>query len=89
MDQVTGSQLTGEIETDGRTFVECTIEKADLIYRGGDHPMFERCVFGPDVNWRFLGPALTTVQFLQRIANDRGGENFIGRLFAKGVYFAE
>jgi hypothetical protein len=32
---------------------------------------------------------LTTVQFLQRIANDEGGENFIADLFQKGKYFTE
>ena len=89
-EQVSGRSFSGEeVETDGRTFTDCRFDKAVLVYRGGEHPLFERCNFGAEVSWRFLGPALLTVQFLQRIANDDGGENFIGRLFAKGTYFEE
>jgi hypothetical protein len=90
MEQVSGRSFSGEdVETDGRSFTDCRFDSAELVYRGGEHPQFERCTFGPGVRWRFLGPALTTVQFLQRIANDEGGESFIGHLFAKGVYFEE
>ena len=90
MAQVSGRTFDGEeVETDGTSFSDCRFTSARLIYRGGEHPLFERCTFGPDVSWRFLGPALATVQFLQRIAKDEGGETFIGKLFAKGVYFEE
>jgi len=90
MEQVSGRSFSGEdVETDGRSFVDCSFANAALVYRGGEHPLFERCSFGPGVSWRFLGPALATVQLLQRIANDTGGETFIGKLFAKGVYFEE
>jgi hypothetical protein len=41
------------------------------------------------VSWQFLGPALKTIQLLQRIGNDQGGENFIANLFEKGKYFAD
>ena len=77
------------VETDGRTFTNCTFDSAALVYRGGEHPFFDSCTFGADVTWRFLGPALTTIRFLQRIANDEGGENFIANLFEKGKYFAD
>lgn len=89
--EVTDRTFEGQemVETDGRSFKDCAFNSAVLVYRGGDHPAFDNCSFGPDVSWRFLGPALLTVQFLQRIANDPGGENFIGALFKKGVYFAE
>jgi hypothetical protein len=90
MEQVSGRSFSGEdVETDGRSFADCSFESAELVYRGGDHPLFERCTFGTGVRWRFLGPALTTIQLLQRIANEDGGETFIGQLFAKGVYFEE
>ena len=90
MEQVSGRSFSGEdVETDGRSFTDCSFADAALVYRGGEHPLFERCSFGSGVSWRFLGPALATVQLLQRIANDAGGETFIGKLFAKGVYFEE
>jgi len=91
MEDVTGRTFDGQemIETDDKNFTDCIINSAVLVYRGGEHPLFERCAFGNDVSWRFLGPALLTVQFLQRIVNDEGGENFIADLFQKGKYFTE
>jgi hypothetical protein len=91
MENVTGRTFEGGefVETDGKSFTDCTFNSAALVYRGGEHPFFDRCSFGGDVNWRFLGPALTTIRFLQRIANDDGGENFIANLFEKGKYFAD
>ena len=77
------------VETDGTNFTDCNFNSAILVYRGGEHPFFDRCSFGQDVTWRFMGPALKTVQFLQRIANDAGGEDFIASMFQKGVYFEE
>ncbi|HEX5184002.1 MAG TPA: hypothetical protein VFW19_12745 [Allosphingosinicella sp.] len=91
MENVTGRIYDGkaDVETDGMTFADCTFNSARLVYRGGEHPLFERCTFGGDVSWIFLGPALTTIQFLQRIANDDGGEHFIADMFQKGKYFAD
>jgi hypothetical protein len=91
MEQVTGRTFdTGEpVDTDGRTFTECRFVSAALVYRGGDHPFFERCSFGTDVSWIFLGPALKTIQFLQRLANAAGGEQFIASMFEKGKFYAD
>ena len=91
MEQVTGRTFDkGEfVETDGKTFAGCTFRSAVLVYRGGEHPQFERCAFGEDVTWSFLGPALKTIQFLQRIYNDAGGENFIADIFQKGKFYAD
>lgn len=86
MEEITGQSFTGSVETDGKRFVDCTFTNAVLIYRGGEHPMFERCTFSGSIGWDFLGSAKTTIQFLQRIANDAGGDKFIARLFAKGHY---
>lgn len=77
------------IDTDGKSFTECTFDSAVLVYSGGEHPFFERCTFNGSTSWRFRGPALRTVQFLQRIASDAGGENFIASLFEKGRYFGD
>ena len=72
MEQVSGRSFSGEeVETDGRSFADCSFANAALVYRGGEHPLFERCSFGPGVSWRFLGPALATVQLLQRILGVR------------------
>jgi hypothetical protein len=91
MELVTGQTFNNReaVETDGREFRDCTFNSAVLVYRGGEHPFFESCSFGPEVSWNFLGPALTTIRFLQRIANDNGGEHFIANLFEKGKYFAD
>jgi hypothetical protein len=91
METVSGRTFDGQasVETDGTTFDGCTFNSAQLIYRGGEHPAFERCTFGSDVSWMFQGPALKTIQLLQRIANDDGGEHFIADMFAKGKFFAD
>jgi len=91
MEEVTGRSFgAGEmVETDGKTFTECTFDSAALVYRGGEHPFFERCTFNGGTNWRFLGPALKTIQLFQRIGNDQGGEHFIADIFQKGKFFAD
>ncbi|NUQ18577.1 MAG: hypothetical protein HOP95_09020 [Sphingomonas sp.] len=91
MEEISGQTFNGPelIETDGKSFIDCTFNSAVLVYRGGEHPIFDRCTFGGNSSWRFLGPALKTIQFLQRIANDPSGEQFIGDLFQKGKIFAD
>ena len=91
MEQVTGRAFgPGEmVETDGTSFTDCTFDGAGLVYRGGEHPAFDRCTFTGQATWHFLGPALKTIQLLQRLGNDEGGENFIAAIFGKGQYFAD
>ena len=91
MDQVTGRTFRGgeKVDADGVTFIDCTFESAQLVYRGGDHPAFDRCRFGSDVSWHFRGAALKTIQLLQRIGNDEGGERFIADVFQKGKFYAD
>jgi hypothetical protein len=91
METVTGRTYDGQesVETDGTNFNGCTFNSVRLVYRGGEHPLFESCTFGSDVSWIFLGSALKTIQFLQRIANDDGGERFIADIFQKGKFFAD
>ena len=90
MEQVTGRTFNADepVETDGKEFTDCRFNSTPLVYRGGEHPFFDRCTFDGGVNWRFLGPALETIRFLQRIANN-GGENVIADMFKKGNFFAE
>jgi hypothetical protein len=35
------------------------------------------------------GPALKTIQLLQRIRNADGGENFVADIFQQGKFFAD
>jgi|SRR5690242_8956700 len=91
MEQVTGRTFGAQemVETDGTEFTDCTFNSAQLVYRGGEHPFFEGCTFNGDATWTFLGPALKTIQLLQRLGNDDGGEHFVADLFLKGKYFAD
>ncbi|HYX47093.1 MAG TPA: hypothetical protein VE820_09775 [Sphingomicrobium sp.] len=91
MDQVTGRAFGGEamVETDATTFTDCSFDHVQLVYRGGEHPLFDSCRFGPGVRWSFLGPALKTIQLLQRIRNAEGGEIFISDIFQEGKFFAD
>jgi len=79
----------GPVETDGNKFTGCTFNAVELRYGGGEHPFFDSCAFNGAVSWRFTEAALRTVQFLQRIANDEGGQAFIADLFEPGKYFEE
>jgi len=76
------------IQTDGKSFIGCSFEKATLAYGGGVHPSFEECRFG-EVAWRFNDAGLRTVQFLQMIRNSNGGEGFIDDLFLPGKFITE
>jgi hypothetical protein len=91
MEHVTGRSFGGGelVETDGKTFTECNFDDIQLVYRGGEHPFFDSCRFGLNVTWRFLGPALRTIQLLQRIRNTDGGEKLIGEIFEQGKFFAD
>lgn len=90
MEDINGQTFDGaEVETDGKTFTDCTFTSVSLLYTGGEHPLFERCKFNDGVSWNFRGPALRTIQFLQRINNDEGGEQFIADMFEKGKYYAD
>jgi hypothetical protein len=90
MQQVIGRTYGGgSVETDGTNFTDCVFNGVELRYAGGEHPLFERCTFNGQVSWRFLDAALLTIQFLQRIANDEGGQAFIADLFQPGKYFVE
>ncbi|MDB5691883.1 MAG: hypothetical protein JWO81_946 [Alphaproteobacteria bacterium] len=79
----------GSVETDDANFTDCVFNTVELRYAGGEHPLFEGCTFNGATSWRFTEAALRTIQFLQRIANDEGGEAFIADLFQPGKYFVE
>ena len=77
-----------QLQTDGKSFVGCSFEKATLAYGGGVHPTFEECSFG-EVGWHFNDAGLRTVQFLQMIVNSPGGRGFVADLFQPGKFITE
>lgn len=76
------------VHTDGGRFIECNFESATLVYEGGIHPAFENCTFG-DIGWRFGGPALKTIQFLQTMNMAPRGKEFLDDLFVPGKILTE
>jgi hypothetical protein len=77
-----------QVETDGRTFTDCTFNEASLVYSGGEHPKFERCTFH-SCGWHFSGAALKTIQFLQQINASPGGQDFLADIFRPGAYLTD
>jgi hypothetical protein len=69
------------VVTDGTTFIECSFERANLLYSGGEHPRFERCRFS-NASWEFGGAALRTTNLLRAINGSPGGDAFIADLLA-------
>ena len=79
---------TREVETDGNHYIDCTFTEATFVYRGGDHPRFDRCGFH-SCGWRFAGAALKTIQFLQQMKAAPGGEALLNDIFAPGAYLQD
>jgi len=73
------------LDTDGAHYVDCAFRETTFVYRGGDHPRFDRCSFH-SCGWHFDGPALKTIQFLQQIRTAPGGEGLFAQIFAPGAY---
>lgn len=76
------------IETDGNHYSDCIFTEATFVYRGGAHPRFDRCGFH-SCGWRFAGPALKTIQFLQQMNAAPGGDGLLKEIFAPGAYLEE
>lgn len=51
------------VELDGQTFDGCVFVGCDLIYRGGQLPVFGGCSF-QSCEWRLLDAAIRTLAFL-------------------------
>jgi len=77
-----------QVQTDGRSFIDCRFEWAQLRYAGGVLPTFERCDIG-QTGWYFEDAALRTIQLLQAFANQDGGREFVDDLFKPGNYIGE
>jgi hypothetical protein len=59
------------VNLDGGTFVNCRFERCELIYSGTMPVTLNGCEF-PDCAWRFLGPALATMQFMRGLYHGAG-----------------
>ncbi|MET4685103.1 hypothetical protein [Brevundimonas faecalis] len=67
MTQTRGKTLTGDVELDGVTFVDCRFEGAQLIFRGGTPPNFQNCRFDR-TRFAFLDQAANTLQLVRAMA---------------------
>ena len=76
------------LETDGNVYADCNFRETTFIYRGGEHPRFDRCTFH-SCGWEFAGAAVKTIQFLQLIRGAPGGEGFFAQIFAPGAYLQD
>lgn len=59
--------LSGEIALDGNTFINIDFDSAELVYRGGTPPGFEKCRFNV-ATFSFREQAGNTLIFLNAMA---------------------
>jgi hypothetical protein len=59
--------LSGPTFLDGNTFENIAFDKAQLIYSGGQPPIFTNCSFN-EASFDFRGPAHNTLNFLRSLA---------------------
>lgn len=59
--------LTGEVAIDANTYINVTFRNAELLYRGGLPPAFDRCSFD-GVTFGFREQAGNTIAFLNALA---------------------
>ena len=64
MSETKKQTLTGVVELDGNTFIECEFKDAQLTYRGGMAPSFANCRF-TNARFNFEDSAANTVNFLR------------------------
>lgn len=86
--EIRDQDVTGEVEVDGKHFVNCRLDNVQLRYAGGPLPTFENCE-AVDVSWYFQGPALRTIQLLQAQNYNGAAQELIDALFNRGVVSVE
>lgn len=59
--------LTGRIDLDGNTYVNCQFRDVMVVYAGGIPPEFQNCTF-QETKFTFEGPAGNTLMFLRMMA---------------------
>ena len=86
MTEFSSQTFQGEtLDTDGNRYIDCAFRETTFVYRGGEHPRFDRCSF-QSCGWHFAGPAVKTIQFLQQIRGAPGGEGLFAQIFAPGAF---
>jgi hypothetical protein len=87
MEEVRGRTFTDgeQVQTDGRSFIDCAFDSASLRYGGGALPTFEGCSFG-QTGWYFEDAALRTIQLLQAFGAQENGRAFVDDLFRPGNF---
>ncbi|QYF86429.1 hypothetical protein [Brevundimonas sp. PAMC22021] len=64
---ITDQTFFDRVEVDGQVFRQVVFDGAELVYRGGVMPGFDRCRF-LDVTFTFEGAAGETVGFMRALA---------------------
>lgn len=65
--QVASQILFDRVETDDTMFHQVTFDGAELVYRGGNPPAFDRCRF-LDVTFTFEDSAASTLDYLRLLS---------------------
>lgn len=65
--EITDQTFFDRVEVDGLTFRQVIFDGAELVYRGGPVPGFDRCRF-LDVTFTFDGHAGQTLAFLRALS---------------------
>lgn len=65
--EIADQTLFDRVEVDGAVFRQVIFDGAELVYRGGPMPGFDRCRF-LDVTFTFDGAAGETVAFMRALA---------------------
>lgn len=69
-------ELSGRVELDGNSFVNCTFHHATLVYRGGAAPSLAGCCFDP-AQIEFQDAAANTVRLLGAMASPGSGLRYV------------
>lgn len=71
-----GQELSGRVELDGNSFVNCSFQHATLVYRGGAAPSLAGCCFEP-AQIEFQDAAANTVHLLGAMARPGSGLRYV------------
>ncbi len=76
-----GQTLSGAVELDGNSFIDCRFQDATLIYRGGVAPRLINCSFDP-AQMEFQDAAANTVRLLGAMSRPESGLRYLAaRMF--------
>lgn len=71
-----GQELSGRVELDGNSFINCSFQGATLVYRGGAAPSLADCRFDP-AQIEFQDAAANTVRLLGAMARPGSGLRYL------------